>query len=421
MTQSLTQGLVFGGSVGISDGANLDAFSRLRVSAPVTLFESTFRYDLAPLQYEQITSSGTISHDATDSNALLSISAATGLAAMQSYRWIRYQPGKSQLVLVTFTFGSAAANVTRRAGLFSATNSGATVTVQNGIYLEQTGASTVNLCITNAGTQADEAIAQASWNLDPLNGNGASGLTLDLSKSQILVIDMQWLGVGRVRVGFDIGGKIVYAHEFRHANSVTDVYTQTITLPIRYEITTSSSATADMKPICAAVISEGGQESSLGYTFASEFTGTAGNGTRVHLGSFRPFLTFNSIAVRYPIIITGIDSIVTGANPVIFELVFGATFSAGPTWAGAAYSTYSGAELTTAGGTISTSPIVASAWYNPAAAKAAVGQTKSLELFYPLVLNAAGANFALGTMSLYATGIGGTSACRAMLNWVEVR
>ena len=73
-------------AVAIRDGANLDAFSRLRVSDPVTLFESTFQYDLAPLQYEAITSSGTVTHDATDSNALLSISAATGLAAVQSYR-----------------------------------------------------------------------------------------------------------------------------------------------------------------------------------------------------------------------------------------------------------------------------------------------------------------------------------------------
>lgn len=89
-------------SVAIRDGANLDAFSRLRISSPTGIFDSTFRYDLAPLQYEQITSSGTITHDATDSNALLSISAATGLAALQSYRWIRYQPGRSQLVAINW-------------------------------------------------------------------------------------------------------------------------------------------------------------------------------------------------------------------------------------------------------------------------------------------------------------------------------
>ncbi len=405
----------------IKDSANLDAFSRVRVSTPVTLFESTFRYDLAPLQYEQITSSGTITHDATDSNALLSISAATGLAALQSYRWVRYQPGKSQLVLITFTLGTAAANVTRRVGLFSATNSGATVTITNGVFLEQTGASTVNLRIVNAGTQADQTVAQASWNHDPMNGTGPSGKTIDFTKSQILVIDAQWLGVGRVRVGFDIDGVIYYIHDFDNANVITDVYTQTLTLPVRYELTTSASATADMKPICAVVVSEGGVEDAIGYSFNQEFTGTAGNGTRVHLGSIRPFLTFNSIQTRYPIIPVSVGSIVTGSSPVLFEIVIGATFSAGPTWAGAAYSAYSGSEVTTAGGTIATTPIVAAAWYNSSAAKAESPVEKSLQSLYPLTLNAAGANHAFGTFSIYATGIGGASACRVLLNWKEVR
>lgn len=410
----------FGSQVSIKDGPNLDAFSRVRVSQPVGLFESRFRFDLAPLQYEAITSSGTVTHSATDSHALLSISAATGLAALQSYRWIRYQPGKSQLVAITFVFGAAASNVTRRVGLFSATNSGATVTVQNGVYLEQTN-SGLALKITNAGTQADQSVAQASWNLDPLNGTGPSGATLTATAAQILIIDLQWLGVGRVRVGFDIAGEIVYAHEFLNANSVTDVYMQSATLPIRYEISTGASATATMKAICAAVMSEGGIEDASGYQFVHEFSGTAGSGTRVHLGSFRPYLTFNSIETRYPIIPVAVESLVTGTNHVKFEIVFGATFSAGPTWAGAAYSSYSGAEVTTAGGTINTSPIVAAAWYNGGGAATKMGATKSLVDLYPITLNAAGAVRDLGTLSIYATGYSGTSACRAALHWKELR
>lgn len=411
-------------SIRADDSASIDAFSRWRVSNPTTIFESTFRSDLAPLQYEQITSGGSISHDATDANAQLTTTAggAGQLAALQSFRWMRYQPGKSQLILITFTLGSAAANVTRRVGLFSATNSGATVTVGNGVYLEQTGASTVNLCIKNLGTQASETIAQASWNIDPMGGSGPSGVTLDLSKSQILVIDLQWLGVGRVRVGFDIGGVVYYVHQFVHANLITDVYMQSASLPIRYELTTQASVASTMKPICAAVVSEGGQSEQDGYDFATEFTGTAGNGTRVHLGSFRPYLTFNSLTVRYPIIPTGVESLVTGTNPVLFEIVFGATFSAGPTWAGAAFSAYSGAEITTVAGTIATSPIVAISWYTSAAnAGRGGGGGINFGSFYPLTLDAAGANRALGTMSIYATGIGGTSACRVSLQWTELR
>lgn len=405
----------------IRDGANLDAFSRLRISSPTGIFDSTFRYDLAPLQYEQIVSSGTITHDAADSNALLAINAATGLAALQSYRWIRYQPGRSQLIAITFVMGAAAANVTRRVGSFSATNSGATVTVVNGVYLEQTGATTVNLCLTNAGTQADQTIAKASWNIDPFDGTGPSGKTLDLSKAQILIIDLQWLGVGRVRVGFDIDGQVFYAHQFLNANAITDTYMQSATLPIRYEISTSSSATADFKAICAAVISEGGDEDPHGYEFSHEFTGTAGNNTAVHIGSFRPFVTFNSIATRYRIIPVSIDSVVTGDTSVLFNLVYGSTFSAGPTWAAAAYSTYSGAQVTTAGGTIATSPIVARQWYNAASNTVKVSGGTDLSDLYPLTLDAAGANRDFGTISIYATGLGGTSACRVAINWKELR
>lgn len=405
----------------LRDSSNMDAFSRLRISQPIGLFESRFRNDLAPLQYEQITSSGAVAHDATDSNALLSISAATGLAAMQSFRFIRYQPGKSQQVAITFVLGTAAANVTRRVGLFNATNSGATVTIENGVFLEQTGAATINLRIVNAGTQADQIVAKGSWNIDPMTGTGPSGKTLDLTKAQILIIDLQWLGTGRVRVGFDIDGQIFYVHQFLNANSITDVYMQSATLPIRFELTTAASATADMKPICASVITEGGSEDPDGYQFATEFSGTAGNGSQVHLGSFRPFLTFNSIVVRYPIIPIAIETIVTGNNPVLFEVVYGATFSAGPTWAGGAFSTYSGAEITTVAGTIATSPIVGTSWYTPASNQNRGSQARQISALYPLTLDANAANRAFGTLSIYATGIGAASACRASLQWKELR
>lgn len=406
----------------IADGVNLDAFSRLRVSTPITLFESTFRYDLAPLQYEQITSSGSITHDATDSNALLSISAATGLAALQSYRFVRYQPGKSLLALITMSGMDNAANVTKRVGIFNATNSGATVTVENGVFIETTGASTINIRIVNAGTQTDQTVAQSGWNIDKLDGTGISGKTLNLANANILFIQLQWLGVGRVIVGFDIDGVLCPAHAFNNQTTgITDVYMQTAALPVRWELTTSASATAEFKPICASVISEGGEDDALGYVFSHEFTATAGNNARVHMGSIRPFLTFNSLATRYRIIPVSVETIVTGNNSVLFEAVYGSTFSAGPTWAGAAYSTYSGAEVTTAAGTIATSPIVSSAWYTAAAANAKTNVGRELQSLYPLTLDANGANRAMGTLSFYATGLGGTSACRLIVTWKEVR
>jgi hypothetical protein len=81
-----------------------------------------------------------------------------------------------------------------------------------------------------SGSPVDTEISQSSWNGDKLDGTGASGFTLDPSKSNILFIDIEWLGVGSVRVGFVINGQLITAHTFNNANSLTTVYMQTANL-----------------------------------------------------------------------------------------------------------------------------------------------------------------------------------------------
>jgi hypothetical protein len=112
-----------------------------------------------------------------------------------------------------------------------------------------------------SGAPVDTSVAQADWNLDPLDGTGPSGITLDLTKGQILVVDFQWLGTGRVRMGFDLDGQIVYAHEFRNANLITSVWMRSPNLPVRWQIETVGAATgsAELEAICCMVASEGGQ------------------------------------------------------------------------------------------------------------------------------------------------------------------
>jgi hypothetical protein len=145
-------------------------------------------------------------------------------------------------------------NLRQRVGYFGASN---------GLYLEQNGSSVYFVersFVTGATT--DTLVAQANWNQDPLNGTGPSGITLDLSKAQILYMDIEWLGLGTCRLGFIINGVFVPAHNFNHANLITTTYITTASLPLRYEIEnvagTSSSST--MKQVCSTVISEGGYE-----------------------------------------------------------------------------------------------------------------------------------------------------------------
>jgi hypothetical protein len=95
-----------------------------------------------------------------------------------------------------------------------------------------------------------------------MDGTGPSGVTLDISKAQILFTDIEWLGLGTVRCGFVVDGKFIHCHSFHHANLITSTYITTASLPLRYEITnTDTTASAStLKQVCSSVISEGGYQ-----------------------------------------------------------------------------------------------------------------------------------------------------------------
>ena len=235
-------------------GVNLDAFGRLRVSNPQTLFDGAQRYRDNPLKWNQVdTGSATSTFLPNESSVLMTVSGNGDESLRQTKSVFAYQPGKSLLTLVTFAMTTPTAGLRQRAGLFGA---------QNGVYFEVDG-TTVNLVIRKytSGSVDDttEKIPQSSWNSDKLNGTGASGITLILSRSQIFWCDIEWLGVGSVRCGFVIDGQFILCHTFHHANRVgfDKVYMTTATLPIRYELT-STGAAGNMRAICSTVMSEGG-------------------------------------------------------------------------------------------------------------------------------------------------------------------
>lgn len=266
--------------VSSADTYSIDAFGRWRVSHPVTIFDSKNVFDddgLAsnvenqPLFYDNQETSGggtSTSYSNAQSAQTLTVGATTaGTRVRQTKMRFNYQPGKSQLVLRTFLMGGASAGITRRTGMFDA---------NNGLFLEDASGTYKFVRRTNtSGSPVDNAVLQSNWNIDTMNGAGASGITLDFTKTQILFFDFEWLGVGRVRMGFVIDGKIYYAHEFLNTNNLALVYMQTPNLPLRSEITNSGSgAAASFSDICSSVISEGGQEN-LGVTRYASTGGTA--------------------------------------------------------------------------------------------------------------------------------------------------
>lgn len=405
----------FSGSVDFKDGADLDAFSRLRVSQPTALFDAQLTYGLQPLLFQQITAQtgATVTHDATNRKAVMTFASTPtgGQAIMQTYEHFRYQPGKSQLIFISFNMKAGVTNVTKFAGYSDGTN---------GIEFAMVG-TTPTIRLLSSTSEGNESIAQSSWNLDKLDGTGPSGFTFDVTKVQILVIDFQALYVGRVRVGFDLDGTITYVHQFQHANNGdTNPYIQTANLPVRVGMTSTGTVSTTMDYMCSSVISEGGQEPTVGYGFSTVGTATAGSGTSTHILSIRPKTTYNSIANRSKIVLESVAILVTGANPVRWDLCIGQAIS-GTTTFNDVNTTYSTTEFNTAG-TASGSPgIIIASGYVAANNQLVTAELKDITIRYPITLDAAGAVRSLGTLTLNVTGIGGTSATRAILNWIEVR
>ena len=401
--------------VGVADDWS-DAFGRLRVSNPFTLFESSFTYDIQPILYEAVqTTSGTVAHDAT-ARAVTLIAAATSgsLAALQSRQYLPYEKGKSQLVKVTFELGAATENVRKRVGYFDATN---------GFYLESSdaGLSFVRRS-SSSGSLVNTLIPQVSWNMDPLDGTGSSGIELDITKAQILVIDGQWLGVGRVRMGFNVDGGTVYCHEWLHANR-HDVapYTQTFSLPIRWEIeSTDTSAGATFKAICAEVESEGGVNSPNGFTFAGVNTANvATSTTRAHLLSIRPATQYPAASglVNRTFVIPEELTAIAVSESALVE-VFHASTLTGGTWtrpnANSAVEVGVGQTITTPG--IPVGAFFVAAGSGPkvtAAAQTGISST------YPLTLDISGANPRALTLAI--TTLANTGTARGSISWKEIR
>ena len=238
-------------------GSTLDAFGRLRVSQPYTLFDSENRYAPDSGIDTSTVTGGSTTYLPNESTVRMDVTTASGAEVVrQTFRRFAYQPGKGLLSLQTFTMNASKAGLRQRIGYFG---------TQNGAFLQQDEAGVVSFTIrsyTSGAVDDTRKIAQSAWNGDKLNGSGASGITLDVTKTQILWFDFEWLGVGNVRCGFVINGVFIICHTFYNANLNTAVYMTTAQLPMRWEITnTAGTASASsMKQICCSVMSEGGYE-----------------------------------------------------------------------------------------------------------------------------------------------------------------
>ena len=322
-----------------SSGNAADAFGRLRISSPLTLFDSFHRYEENAKWVTSTNGAGAnTQYKVNESVVDMNVGTASGeYVYRETKRVFPYQPGKSLLILNTFVFNEQKENLRQRVGYFDS---------QNGIYFENDG--TDNYFVLRSyvsGMLNETRVAQTDWNVDKFDGTGYSsqfndehaGRQLDISKSNIFWMDVEWLGVGDVRCGFLVDGKFITAHIFHNDNLNITTYMTTAILPLRYEIenTALTASSSKMKQICSSVMSEGGYElrgrsRSVGVPLASpKDIPTAGTFTPII--SIRISDSFpNAIAVLKACSFFG----VTNNTQYRFKIVTGGTLT-GASWVSA--------------------------------------------------------------------------------------
>lgn len=368
-------------------GTLRDAFGRLRVSSPQVLGFGTSEYGLNATFIEtKVNGSGAVASLPNESSISLTNGGGTDghYAYAATKQFHRYVPGRSQLVRWTGTFGTPTANVRQRAGYFSD---------RNGCFLEYDGEDLYFVRRTyTGGTVEDIRTPRADW-ADPFDGTGPSGINLDLTKTWLAWLDLEWLGVGRYRFGFasPLTGELLTAYAAAGANVLAVPYMTTANLPVRFEIHNTGAASAvTMKWICYSVDSEGGDEGQIPIQVAVDSGVTPKS---VPSGSYQPIIAIraketgpNSVPNRGQLVLRDISAMVTGSSSIHCRVILNPTTltaNGGAVSWGAAGSLSEFATFTAAGDTVSGGTVVSSFYVAASASQRGQG---AAELFRRLPL-----------------------------------
>lgn len=243
---------IFNNQITFKDNANLDAFGRLRVSNITTLLDVTHKYDKAPkIMDEEVSAGSTSTYISSGSCVEMVVGGVNGYVVRQSKTKATYQPGKSQIFEASFSNFNLQSGVTKRVGYFTSTTASTFNTNFDGFFLESNGTtSVISFQIWRGGTNIYSANT-SSWSTDEINPS-----SIDWSLTNLMFVDFQWLGVGRVRFGMVLNGITYIFSEYTAANNLGTVYMESPNKPIRYEARTTGS-TGTFREICSQVSSEG--------------------------------------------------------------------------------------------------------------------------------------------------------------------
>jgi hypothetical protein len=337
---------IYNNKIAYSDSPNLDAFGRLRTAAVTNLVDIKHVYDKNPLQVNEVTAgTATSIFNQEYARVRMSTSANNDLVIRQGKTHPIYQPGKSQLFQASFSNFQLETNVIKRVGAFTSITGSPYNSVFDGYFLESNGVTNeISFQIWRSGTTVYTA-STTSWNsneFDPIN--------LDWSNTNLMSVDYQWLGVGRMRFALDLAGQLIYFTEHNCANNEPNVYMSSPNQPIRYEIRQVGVGSGYFDMLCSQVSSEGalnGLYSTVGVINSTTAT-LATSGTKYPYIGYRLKQSYKSVTSQY----SSLSVLNTSNDNYLVTIEYNPTLSATPSWTDIPnspfqYSIYNGTVTTT--------------------------------------------------------------------------
>ena len=316
---------IFNNKIAYSDSPNLDAFGRLRTAAVTNLLDIKHVYDKNPLQVdEEIGGGATCVFSQEYARVRMSAGTTGDFAIRQSKTHPIYQPGKGQLFEASFSNFQLENNVIKRVGSFQSTTGTPYNSIFDGYFLESNGITNeISFQIWRSGTTVFSA-ATTVWDDSVFNPTG-----LIWSGTNLMMVDYQWLGVGRMRFGMNLSGNTIYFTENNCANNQSEVYMSSPNQPIRYEIR-SSGGTGYLDMICSQTSLEGALNG-LYSTVAVISTGSTSlntTGVKYPYIGYRLKEDYTSVTSQY----SSLSILNTSNDNYLVTVEFNPTISTTPTW-----------------------------------------------------------------------------------------
>lgn len=317
---------IYNNQISYSDGPNLDAFGRLRTAAIQNLLDIKHVYDKNPLQVDEVVIGGATSvFNQEYARVRMSTSSNNDAVIRQTKTHPIYQPGKGQLFEGSFSNFQLETNVIKRVGSFTSIGVSPYNSTFDGFFLESDGTTgTISFKIWRTGTLIYDA-PLASWQNDNFDPS-----SINWSNSNLMMVDYQWLGVGRMRFGLNIGGNTLYFTEHNCANNEPNVYMSSPNQPIRYEIRQSGAGSGYLDMICTQTSTEGALNG-LYSTVAiihSNTTTLLLSGTKYPYIGYRLKQGYKSVTSQY----NSISLLNTSNDNYLLTVEFNPTLSSTPSW-----------------------------------------------------------------------------------------